>query len=103
MRCPACGAFYKERSVRCPECGALQNESLSQSTQKAQPVPIQIVEKIASPEPKHSPAKTRVIRERTAALLEFPKGNRSSLPEWRRELGERVREVQERRAREAIL
>ncbi|HEV2827566.1 MAG TPA: RDD family protein [Pyrinomonadaceae bacterium] len=37
------------------------------------------------------------------SLLEFPGVNRSAMPEWRKELGERVREVQERRAREALL
>ena len=37
------------------------------------------------------------------SLIEFPGVNRSALPQWRQELGERVREVQERRAREATL
>jgi uncharacterized RDD family membrane protein YckC len=36
-------------------------------------------------------------------LLEFPGVNRAAMPEWRKELGERVREVQEKRAREATL
>jgi len=36
-------------------------------------------------------------------LIEFPGVNRSAMPEWRKELGERVREVQERRAREAVI
>jgi uncharacterized RDD family membrane protein YckC len=36
-------------------------------------------------------------------LLEFPGVNRNTVPEWRKELGERVREVQERREREATL
>lgn len=39
--------------------------------------------------------------ERRSTLIEFPGVSRSSLPEWRKELSERVREVQERRAREA--
>ena len=39
--------------------------------------------------------------ERKSTLIEFPGISRSSLPEWRKELSERVREVQERRAREA--
>ncbi|MGH9904921.1 MAG: RDD family protein, partial [Pyrinomonadaceae bacterium] len=39
----------------------------------------------------------------TSRLIEFPGVSRSSLPEWRKELSERVREVQERRAREAAL
>ena len=40
-------------------------------------------------------------RERKSTLIEFPGVARSSVPEWRKELSERVREVQERRAREA--
>jgi uncharacterized RDD family membrane protein YckC len=36
-----------------------------------------------------------------STLIEFPGIPKSTVPEWRRELSERVREVQERRAREA--
>jgi uncharacterized RDD family membrane protein YckC len=39
--------------------------------------------------------------ERKSTLIEFPGVTRNSLPEWRKELSERVREVQEKRAREA--
>ena len=39
--------------------------------------------------------------EKKSTLIEFPGVSRNSLPEWRKELSERVREVQERRAREA--
>jgi uncharacterized RDD family membrane protein YckC len=39
--------------------------------------------------------------ERKSTLIEFPGISRNSMPEWRKELSERVREVQERRAREA--
>ncbi|MEP6717714.1 MAG: RDD family protein [bacterium] len=53
-----------------------------------------------------SPA-TVTVNERepkpTPSLLEFPGINRNALPEWRKELSERVREKQERRAREAVL
>jgi uncharacterized RDD family membrane protein YckC len=37
------------------------------------------------------------------SLIEFPGVTRSATPQWRKELGERVREVQEKRAREAII
>ncbi|MEP6742573.1 MAG: RDD family protein [bacterium] len=37
------------------------------------------------------------------SLIEFPGINKNALPEWRKELSERVREKQERRAREALL
>jgi uncharacterized RDD family membrane protein YckC len=39
--------------------------------------------------------------ERKSTLIEFPGISRTPVPEWRKELSERVREVQERRAREA--
>jgi uncharacterized RDD family membrane protein YckC len=39
--------------------------------------------------------------ERKSTLIEFPGVSRSSLPEWRKELSERVREVQEKRARDS--
>jgi len=38
---------------------------------------------------------------RKSTLIEFPGISRNAVPEWRKELSERVREVQERRAREA--
>src|SRR4051812_27258077 len=38
--------------------------------------------------------------EKKSTLIEFPGVSRNSLPEWRKELSERVREVQEKRARE---
>jgi len=39
----------------------------------------------------------------TSKLIEFPGVSRSSLPQWRKDLSERVREVHEKRAREAAL
>lgn len=42
-------------------------------------------------------------RIKKSTLIEFPGVSRSSVPEWRKGLSERVREVQERRAREAAL
>src|SRR5829696_3071932 len=38
--------------------------------------------------------------EKKSTLIEFPGISRNSLPEWRKELSERVREVQEKRARD---
>jgi uncharacterized RDD family membrane protein YckC len=40
---------------------------------------------------------------RSTRLIEFPGTSRSSQPQWRKELSERVREIQERKAREAAL
>ncbi|MGA9994360.1 MAG: hypothetical protein WBP93_03045, partial [Pyrinomonadaceae bacterium] len=37
---------------------------------------------------------------KSSTLIEFP-GARAALPQWRKDLSERVREIQERRARDA--
>src|SRR5215217_7909026 len=39
--------------------------------------------------------------EKRSTLIEFPGVSRNSMPEWRKELSERVRAAQEKRAREA--
>jgi uncharacterized RDD family membrane protein YckC len=100
MRCPACGAFYEERSARCPECGAIQDVSSTNPSQQAQYDQPIMSEEIA---PVKNTQKRQTSRRNDQSLIEFPGVNRSALPEWRKELGERVREKQERRVREATL
>ncbi len=98
MRCPACGARYQNFSVRCPECGALQKES-SASTVQTQSNQIDIMKETAPPKT----AQASRAPKRMTSLIEFPGVNRSALPEWRKELGERVREAQEKRAQKAMI
>ena len=99
MRCPACGAFYQELSERCPECGAIQNENQVEPSQ-IQSEPARIWEEPRSP---IAVQRAQAPPRSNRSLIEFPGVNRSAIPQWRKELGERVREVHERRAREAIL
>lgn len=99
MRCPACGARYKNPSVRCPECGALQETSQVEPARQVQPAMVATVQK---PAPQKTTKKT-LARRIAPSLIEFPGVTRTALPQWRKELGERVREVQERRAREATV
>jgi len=75
MQCPSCGATT-DNSTTCIDCGQLTSDS-----QACVPSPVS--------QPKRS------------TLIEFPGVVRPSVPEWRKELSVRVREVQERRAREA--
>ncbi len=91
MQCPSCGAISKKRSLKCPECGAFRNKSTIASSQI---VPNQktIVDEPAI----MASANSRPNR----SLIEFP-GVKHSIPQWRKELGDRVREVQERRLRES--
>ena len=93
MQCPSCGAISKKRSMKCPECGAFRSKS-SLATQPFLSNEAVIAE-TANPPQVTPPRQTR-------SLIEFP-GTRNSLPQWRKELGERVREVQERRLRETAL
>jgi uncharacterized RDD family membrane protein YckC len=50
-----------------------------------------------------SPSAPTTTAEKKSTLIEFPGVSRNSLPEWRKELSERVREVQEKRARDTAL
>jgi len=94
MKCPECGANLKKISRKCTECGALLKQN-SDSTVFAQAAPV-----ASSPA---RPLKQQESRKQTPSLIEFPGINRNALPEWRKELSERVREKQERKAREAVL
>lgn len=78
--------------MKCPECGAFRNKTWVHSTSNNENEPCSA-----------APIETvKVEREKSSpSLIAFPGVVRSSVPEWRKELGERVREVQERRAREA--
>jgi uncharacterized RDD family membrane protein YckC len=98
MRCSSCGALYKRRSTECFECGAVEiNESVPAS-EKPQPNRTAIIPEKAPPKPRQ-----KVRSKPSSSLIEFPSLNKSSIPQWRKELGERVREVQERRTREAAV
>src|SRR3982751_1836016 len=56
--------------------------------------------KVRQTTPNYSPEVEAAEAETKSTLINFPGANRS-LPEWRKQLSQRVREVQERKAREA--
>lgn len=96
MRCSACGARYENPCVRCPECGAVQEITRVEAAPVVQASAAVAVQEI---QPKKTKKKVRSIKP-PPSLIEFPGVNRAAVPEWRRELGERVRE---RRAREGVM
>jgi uncharacterized RDD family membrane protein YckC len=75
MKCSECGAIQESRYLDCPE------QTVKETT----------------------PTETRQKVPPARSLIEFPGVTKSSVPQWRKELGKRVREVQERKAREASL
>lgn len=80
MQCPSCGVTTRIDEP-CIECGHSPE--------------------LVTSDDKHSDITARALQTRKSTLIEFPGVTRSSVPEWRKELSVRVREVQERRAREA--
>ena len=88
MRCPSCGAITNS-SMKCSECGAIPESSFLDCSEQT------VKETI--------PTETRHRVQPPRSLIEFPGVTKTSVPQWRKELGERVREVQERKAREALL
>ena len=86
MQCPSCGAISDKADC----CVELHVGSLNQEVV----APNQLNMNVASDSSRQTPVKK-------STLIEFPGVNRTPIPEWRKELSERVREVQERRARDA--
>ena len=83
MECSSCGAPVESGVEQCGECLAgIQFESAENS----------------GPDVDLMSAKSQGSK-----LIEFPGVTRSTVPQWRKELSERVREVQEKRAREEAL
>ncbi len=100
MRCPSCGALYSDSLE---ESGLLAIDEASVSEPEAQ----SHQSESGNGEPYKSAEAKDVEPEKDAKqasrLIEFPGVSRSSVPQWREELSGRVREVQERHAREAAL
>lgn len=92
MHCPSCGAI-SENSDCCADLGAELNRGEELAAETASPNH-QLNMNSAS----DAQSQPRVRR---STLIEFPGVNRTPVPEWRKELSERVRELQERKARDA--
>lgn len=99
MRCPTCSAPIGPGQEQCSECGATACELLTAETDlppngssHAEDLDLNLFEGVGE-----------LDEPQTSRLIEFPGVSRSALPQWRQQLSERVREVQEKRAREAAL
>ena len=95
MQCPACRAVYSNGLDQCPRCKT--PATVSAPAQTAEPVAAP--DSVAQTAATTAAANTEQPATSASTLIEFP-GSRS-MPQWRKQLSERVREIQERRAREA--
>jgi uncharacterized RDD family membrane protein YckC len=105
MQCPSCRAVYSNGLDVCPRCKTPASKSSTETTTEPGTTSHESIVASASDsfsaveEPETVPAQTTV--QASSTLIEFPGVSRASRPQWRKELSERVREIQERRAREA--
>lgn len=108
MQCSSCRAVYSNGLDICPRCKTPAIKS-SVETQAAAPIAQPAETKAhaeqaeaeqASAANTDSPTEMEVAPPPVSTLIEFPGVSRNK-PQWRKELSERVREIQERRAREA--
>jgi len=92
MHCPSCGAI-SENADCCAILGTETNQNHEIEEFELSPGQESLMNSVSDTQTQSQSKKS--------TLIEFPGANRHSLPEWRKGLSERVREVQERRAREA--
>ncbi|MCA1628153.1 MAG: RDD family protein [Acidobacteria bacterium] len=88
MQCAACHADYPSVFAQCPQCLAPVAANIAEDLL---PIPANAAA---------SAAKTAANAPGASTLIEFP-GKGRAKPQWRKELSERVREIQQRRALEA--
>ena len=105
MQCPSCRAVYSNGLDLCPRCKTPASKS---STETATEPVLTSHESIASTAGAQATEETMEVSPQTtvqasSTLLEFPGVSRASRPQWRKDLSERVREIQERRSREAAV
>lgn len=89
MQCAACLEVYPDVLDVCPQCPAPETDATPQAADDSHAMP----ENSNISTPTTSPPAS-------STLIEFPGVNRNR-PAWRKELSERFREIQQRRAQEA--
>jgi uncharacterized RDD family membrane protein YckC len=92
MLCPSCGEVHNSR--QCSPSVTVTNPALSRQNLESE------FEEVNFDQSLETGLSLKDVRP-VSRLIEFPGVTRRALPQWRKELSERVREVQERRAREA--
>lgn len=101
MQCAACKEVFSTEIDTCPHCQE-SDSTQAASSELARPDAMQPPEASSSAMTDNSNATPQTTQSApNSTLLEFPGVSRR--PAWRKELSERFREIQQRRAREAAL
>ncbi|MDT5063251.1 MAG: hypothetical protein QOH63_3710 [Acidobacteriota bacterium] len=104
MQCHSCRAVYSNGLELCPRCktpaSKLSPDTETKtvvSTGESAPAAQSVTSNVTTND-NSSPA---VTAPKSSSLIEFPGAGRAPRPQWRKDLSARVREIQERRARES--
>jgi len=100
MQCPSCRAVYSNGLSMCPRCKTPASKPANESETKTV-VTAETQESSKAIVSAATDDASVVNAPTTSTLIEFPGVSRVSRPQWRKELSERVREIQERRSRES--
>lgn len=102
MQCSACRAVFSQELDSCPRCQAQLSPASNGAHAHDAP---RAGKAAATSDENHLAATNESLSTGEAAqpsrLVEFPGTGRANHPQWRKDLSERVRQIQERRAREA--
>ncbi len=91
--------------MQCPSCGALQEIGAKQGSvcEAVSNVPGTFSGNLGMAETPAAASNRAQNHPSPSKLIEFPGVSKKSVPQWRKDLSERVREVHEKRAREAAV
>ncbi|HLL77796.1 MAG TPA: RDD family protein [Pyrinomonadaceae bacterium] len=104
LQCADCLAVYDGPETDCPVCQtAAEADGSRQLSSDAEESDMNIStrQEQTAPPPAASAATAPPARDAASTLIEFPVAGRGPRPQWRKELSERVREIQQRKALEA--
>jgi uncharacterized RDD family membrane protein YckC len=103
MQCVVCGGAYSDSLENCPHCLTTHNASDDapppSPEEESMPTSTSQERKTKSSSGAGAEARGATTANATSTLIEFP--GVPPKPQWRKELSERVREIQQRRALEA--
>ncbi|HEX8844781.1 MAG TPA: RDD family protein [Pyrinomonadaceae bacterium] len=102
MQCSSCRAVYSNGLSICPRCKTPASKPSIESETKITETEREVLQNPADALATNQAGEPSALAaQASSTLIEFPGVSRLSRPQWRKDLSERVREIQERRARDA--
>jgi uncharacterized RDD family membrane protein YckC len=97
---PVCCVVFAHGVDVCPQCKPIESKLATDPIMKNASPEENESSSALKPVSEKSDSEGELSRQTRSTLIAFPGSTRSSKPQWRQELSARVREIQERKARE---